>query len=302
MDLLDRVLRFDELVERRYPPLGRIVGAGGAEVHVLEAGPQRGLPVVLIHGASGNLRDWWLSILPTLAAHHPVIAMDRPGFGHSPALDGHGWRLSDQVAALRAALNALGHRRYLLAGHSYGGTVVMRWALDHADEVAGILALAAPVMDWGGGGLGLHYASGGRPLTGPLLAQIARIVAGPGRVRAAVEQVFAPDPVPESYLDEGGTELALRPATFRANAMMMHRIHTEIVAQHGRYGEIACRLEIVHGAEDTIVPPHIHAIPLSRIAPDNRLTLLPGVGHMPHHAAPGDVIAAIDRLAEAVAA
>ena len=155
MDLFDRVLRFDELVEQRYPPLGRMVPAGGTDLHVVEAGPEGGLPVVLIHGASGNLRDWTLSVLPGLSRRHRVIAMDRPGFGHSPALSDHGWRLADQVAVLRAALHAMGHRRYLLAGHSYGGTVVMRWVLDHPEEVAGVLALSAPVMDWGGRGLGL---------------------------------------------------------------------------------------------------------------------------------------------------
>ena len=142
----------------------------------------------------------------------------------------------------------------------------------------------------------------GRPVTGPLLAQIARVVAGPDRVRGAVEEIFAPDPVPGYYFEHGGMELALRPGTFRTNAVMMLRVYDEIVAQDDRYGEISCPIEIVHGADDTIVPPHIHAIPLAKIAPSGRLTLLPGVGHMPHHAATDHVIAAIERLAAPVIA
>jgi len=41
----------------------------------------------------------------------------------------------------------------------------------------------------------------------------------------------------------------------------------------------------------------VHAIPLSAVLPDAVLTLLPGIGHMPHHADPASTVAAIDRAA-----
>ena len=186
MKLWDRMLRFDSLVEQRYPAIGRVIDVDGVAVHVVEAGPHGAPPIVLVHGASGNVRDFQLSIMPRLAERHHVIALDRPGFGHSDVLPDHGWRLADQVAILHRAVAAMGHGRYLLGGHSYGGSLVMRWALRHPGEVAGILALSAPVMDWGGGGLGLHYEIGGRPVIGPALAHAARLLAGADWVRGAV--------------------------------------------------------------------------------------------------------------------
>ena len=299
MKLTDRLLGFSRNVEALYPPTGRRLDVAGRAIHAIEAGDGDGPPLVLIHGASGNVRDFALSILPDLARRHRVIALDRPGFGYSDPLPDHGWRLSDQIAVLRGALGVLGHRRYVLAGHSYGGTLVMRWALNHPGEVAGVLALSAPVMDWGGAGLGLHYEIGGRPVIGPLLARLAPVLAGPRWVRDAVEDVFTPDPAPARYLAEGGVELALRPTTFRVNAVMMLKIYPEILAQHGRYHTIGCPVEIVHGEADIIVPPQIHAIPLSDVLTDRTLTLLPGIGHMPHHARPDGVIAALERLADA---
>ena len=301
MRLLDRIIGFSDAVEARFPPLDQIVDAGGRKVHAVSQGSEGDVPLVLIHGASGNVRDFTLSIVPDLATRHRVIALDRPGFGHSDPLPGHGWQLSDQVATLRAALHAMGVRRYALVGHSYGGSLIMRWVLEHPDEVAGLLALSAPMLDWGGGGIGAHYKVGGRPIIGDLLARLVPVLAGRDYVQDAIRDVFSPDAVPEIYLPQGGVELALRPPTFRANATMMLRLYPQIVEQAERYDQITCPLHIVHGEADTIVPCQIHAIPLKARMPEAELTLLPGIGHMPHHARPGDVIAAIDRLMAAAA-
>jgi pimeloyl-ACP methyl ester carboxylesterase len=63
------------------------------------------------------------------------------------------------------------------------------------------------------------------------------------------------------------------------------------------YAQLSLPVEILHGTADTIVPADVHAIPLSTRLPDAVLTLLPGIGHMPHHADPAAVVAAIDRAA-----
>ena len=293
MQLSTRLTRFTAAAENRFPAQGETV----ANIHLVQAGQSGGVPVVLVHGASGNLRDWQSALLTQAATRHHVIALDRPGFGHSKVLPGWGWRLSDQVTALRQALLALGHDRYILAGHSYGGSLVMRWVLDHPAEVAGILALSAPVMDWGGSGIGLHYRLGGHPVAGPVIARLAPVLAGPAYIAQATREIFAPNPMPPAYPDQGGALLALRPRTFRANATMMLNLYPQIVEQAERYREITAPLQIVHGADDTIVPAHIHAEPLARLLPHAGLTLLPGIGHMPHHAAPEQVLDAIDRLA-----
>jgi pimeloyl-ACP methyl ester carboxylesterase len=64
------------------------------------------------------------------------------------------------------------------------------------------------------------------------------------------------------------------------------------------YPQLPMPIEIVHGTADRTVGLHIHAEPLARDAPHAVLTRLPGVGHMPHHAAQDAVIAAIHRAAE----
>ena len=60
------------------------------------------------------------------------------------------------------------------------------------------------------------------------------------------------------------------------------------------YASLPVPIEIVHGA-DIVVPPTIHSFPLSQLVPGPNLIMLPGVGHMPHHVAPEEVVAAIER-------
>jgi len=289
-----RLFGFTRAIEARHPPAGRMIGG----VHAVEAGRPGGPPVVLLHGASGNVLDWTSSILPRAGRRVHVVALDRPGFGHSRPVPG-AWRLDRQAAVLRRALHNMGHRRYLLIGHSYGAALALAWTLAHPAEVAGVLSLAGATMDWGGGGIGAHYHLGGRAVIGDVLARAVPVLAGPRTVEAAARAVFVPNPMPPDYVAAGGVMLALRPRTFRENATMMLRFYPQVRDQVPRYGEIACPVEIVHGAADEIVPPAIHGPPLAEALTGTaaRLTLLPGIGHMPHHAAPAAVLDAIDRLA-----
>jgi pimeloyl-ACP methyl ester carboxylesterase len=104
--------------------------------------------------------------------------------------------------------------------------------------------------------------------------------------------------VPEGYADHIGAPLTVRPDSFRANTRQVNTLRPHVVAMSERYNrEWTLPLEIIHGDQDTTVPLVIHSIPLSEAVPGARLTVLEGVGHMPHHAAPDVVEAAIDRIA-----
>jgi pimeloyl-ACP methyl ester carboxylesterase len=56
-------------------------------------------------------------------------------------------------------------------------------------------------------------------------------------------------------------------------------------------------IEAVAGDADPVCDRNRHVDMLVRVAPDVRVTLLRGVGHMPHHVAPGALIRAVGRIA-----
>jgi len=138
----------NDVAERAYPPIGRIVQVDGQPVHLLEKG-RGGPPVILIHGASVNLRDWSFSLMDRLARTNRVIAVDRPGFGYSARGPGE-WPPAQQAAHLRAAVRQLGVERPIVVGHSWGGAVALAWALDFPNDVSGVVPVSGATMPWGG--------------------------------------------------------------------------------------------------------------------------------------------------------
>jgi pimeloyl-ACP methyl ester carboxylesterase len=89
----------------------------------------------------------------------------------------------------------------------------------------------------------------------------------------------------------------LRPKTFFANARDLALLENFIAAQVPSYVDLRSPTIIITGDRDTMVSPKINACALAATLPQAKLVFLKGVGHMPHHAAPEAVAAAIDELA-----
>ncbi len=282
-----------ERLEADAAAAGETVTADGTPLHVLRRGA--GTPVVLIHGASGNLRDWSPEALSAIAARRAVYAFDRPGHGLSGWPGPTGVRLSEQARLMRLALRRVGVERAILVGHSYGGSVALAWALDAPATVAGLLLVAAPSQVWTGG-LGIATDLLASPVTGPLLARVLPSLLPRSAAEAAAARVFAPQAPPPGYVERLRLELVTRPATLRANATQLAVLKDQLRVMAPLYPDLATPVELVHGTADTTVPLAIHSEPLARQAPRARLTRLPGVGHMPHHSALPAVLAALDRL------
>ncbi len=275
----------------RPAPDGAFVSAGGVPVHYRRFG--KGAPVVLLHGAGGNLRDLTLALGPAFAESHEVIALDRPGLGFSGRTR-RARRLAGQAELLAEALAALGIGRATLVGHSYGGALALAWALALPETVAGLLVIGAPSQPRGR--IGLMNGLLASHLTGPIVARQVPERIADRLVGNALVRIFSPQPVPAGYLAHVRPELVLNPAVLRANALQLRALKAGLRAMAPRYGEIAVPTEIVHGTADAIVPFDIHALPLARQIPGANLTRLDGVGHMPQHAAPGEIVAALGRL------
>jgi esterase len=140
----------------------------------VEAG--EGPSVILLHGLFGSARNLGL-VQKALATNNRTIALDLRNHGASP----HGNEMTypamaADVLETLAALNAL---PAVLIGHSMGGKVAMRVALDHPEAVAALtVADIAPVP----------YRAHLRPTA----AALAALPLTPGLTRAQADAALAP--------------------------------------------------------------------------------------------------------------
>ncbi len=289
--------------EAAFPPEGQLLDVDGRIVHAVVAGS--GPDVVLIHGAGGNTREFTFAFMERLTDRYRVIVFDRPGLGYTdrtdPAYDSaftsQAESPAEQAALLQAAAAQLGAEKPIVLGHSFGGSVALAWALNHPDNTAGIINVAGPSHPWPGD-LGSYYTVNGSALGGAIVPPIIATFATEQRIEDAVKGIFTPQPVPDGYIDHIGAPLSVRPDSLRANTRQVNTLRPHIVEMSARYAsELTMPLEIIHGDLDTTVPLEIHSIPLDRAVPQANLTVLEGVGHMPHHAEPQVVEEAIDRIA-----
>ncbi len=272
------------------PAGGTIVEVDGVPIHLARSG--RGRPVCLIHGASGNLNDMTFRLGPMLAERYEVIAVDRPGHGLSGLPPGGGVSINRQAALLRGALDAIGIRRPIVVGHSYGGAVALAWAVDTPDSLSALVLLAAPSQTWDGG-LGLTTDLLANPVTGPVAARTLPHLATEGLAERTLATTFAPQAPPAGYLDHLDLALVLQPASLRENARQLVGLKEELRPMIPSYPGLSMPVEIVHGEADTTVGLEIHSAVLARQVPAAHFTRLPGIGHMLHQVATKDAARAV---------
>lgn len=121
--------------------------ASGARVATAETGPEDGPLVLFVHGTPGGWRAFSFVLADArLARRARLISVDRPGWGGSSA-SGVVSSLAEQAGALRTVLAAHTHGGpAVVVGHSLGGPIAARLALD-APELVRALVLVAPSID-----------------------------------------------------------------------------------------------------------------------------------------------------------
>ena len=127
------------IVEKHIQKTERITGPAG-KIHIEQHG-EGGTPILFIHSFGGSTEHWTnqMKHLQT-----KTVAMDLRGHGNSETPANNDYAIESQVKDLEAVVNSLGLDKFILAGHSMGGSVAIAYAGKHPDKIAGLLLTGTP--------------------------------------------------------------------------------------------------------------------------------------------------------------
>lgn len=112
-------------------------------LHTQELGGA-GPPVVMLHGLLFGALTSWYFVAPVLARTKRVLLYDFRGHGRSErSPSGYGMR--SMAADLASLVDRFSNEPVSLVGHSYGGVVALRYAIDHPHRVHRLVIVEAPL-------------------------------------------------------------------------------------------------------------------------------------------------------------
>lgn len=238
------------------------VAVDGLRVRYARRGDARGVPVLFLHGFGGDLGNWLFN-LDALAAHAPVIALDLPGHGQSdPRLPGAS--LEALAGFVARFLDHLDVERVHAVGHSMGGAIAARLALDHPQRVASVVLVNSAGL---GGEINHGYTEG-------FVAAASR-----RELKPVVEQLFAdPSLVSRQLLDD-----LLKYKRLDGVPALLGELSRSLFGGGRQAGLPGVELEgsglpvvVVWGAQDRIIPA-AHA---ANAPPGARVVVWDDAGHM----------------------
>ena len=286
------------LIEARHPPSAEFINVAGIRLHYRRTGNSAQPAILVLHGATSNLEEPFAALSERLEGEH-VIWLDRPGLGWSDRPEGP-WSPEREAALIADFLDEIGVSSALVVGHSWGGAIAMRLAMDHPARVDALLLIAPALSAWIGEAAWFNKVSFW-PGAGWLLTHVIVPIVGEKQTAAGARSAFHPEPVPADYVSRTSLPLLLRPRTWRANAADMKCVNEHLEVQETRYQDIEHHTLVLAGKGDTVLWSHRHGGQVAARMPNGEMRWIGGAGHNLHHHHPEAVHDAILALRERAA-
>jgi pimeloyl-ACP methyl ester carboxylesterase len=251
----------------------------GQPLNVIELG--EGPPLVFIHGLIGRWTHWFEQ-LPGFAREHRVIALDLPGFGHSPAPRADKISVPFYARTVAKLMQRIEVDGAALIGHSMGGFTSVELAINFPELVERMMLVSPSGISTFNDQRALRLLTMARRFErvtnayGGILAAHADLLARRPRLRLLEPNTSIvtrhPDRLPAAYIEEFVRGLGT-PGFIEGVAANLNYDYRE------RLSEIACPTMIVWGEEDKVVSVK-DAQMYEQLIPGARKVIFKDTGHM----------------------
>lgn len=241
------------------------------------------------------VQDFVSSGLIDLAAeNYRVIVFDRPGFGHSSRPRHVVWTPDAQADLFKKALDQLGVSQAIVLGHSWGASVAVALATRHPSFVQALVLASGYYFPTPRADSAASVLSA-LPVVGDVISSTISPLAGRMMWPAMLRKLFGPRPVPNKFAGFP-KEMALRPSQMRATAAEATMLISAAFSGSKTYAELKMPTIIIAGQNDRLIDIK-QSVRLHGEVKQSKLHRIDGAGHMIHHSATADVMAAIDEAA-----
>lgn len=269
----------------------RFVAADGYTWHVQQMGS--GPVCLLLHG-TGAATHSWRDVIPLLAAHFTVIAVDLPGHGFTLAHSGHKVALDAMAGSLARLLDALGHTPDVIAGHSAGVAIGAQMLLDQQWSIP-LVGFTPALMPFPGLAARIFPQLAKMLFTNPFVSIIlSRLARSPGETAKFLARATG------SAIDAAGnryyTRLFSRSGHCDGAIRMMANWRLEPLRD--RLSELDSPVLLVLGEKDAAIPKSA-VMAAAALMPRCTVVEMPKLGHLAHEEDPARAAQIIREFAQA---
>jgi pimeloyl-ACP methyl ester carboxylesterase len=116
--------------------------ADGSKIHFRDEGNKDGKVLLLVHGFNGSLFNYE-PLVPYLSNNYRVISLDLPAHGLTGAVESDLYSHKAYQNIIREVVEILEVDKFYFVGHSMGGMIAWRYALDNLDQLNGLIIIGS---------------------------------------------------------------------------------------------------------------------------------------------------------------
>lgn len=257
--------------------VSRFVRAGGYEWHVQKMG--EGPVCLLVHG-TGAATHSWREVMPLLAKHYTVVAMDLPGHGFTK---GSGQRptLEGMAASAGALLDQMDIKPDLIVGHSAGVAIAAQLMLDSNLQIP-LIGFTPALMPFPGLAAKIFPSLAKMLFTNPFVGIIfSRMAQAPGQTAKFLSRSTG------STIDAAGDKYYTRlfKKSGHCDGAIRMMANWRLEGLGARLGTLTSPVLLVSAANDAAIPK-ASVMQAAALIPNCEMIEMAGLGHLAHEEDP----------------